>query len=177
MSREHAPQPLSASEERTWRSLIRLMVQMPRAIDEDLSRRGGLSLTRYVVLMRLSEASDRALRMSDLAEAASMSPSRMTRIIQSMITEGLVARQVVPGDGRASLATLTEAGLQRLEDAWPAHLAGVRALVFDHIEPDDLADFNRVTERLLQAVEKPSDDQHGDANPAQDPDGSEPDAA
>ena len=76
-----ALQPLSPIEEQTWRALIRLMVQMPRAIDADLSRRGGLSLTRYVVLMRLSEAEDRALRMSGLADAASISPSRMTRII------------------------------------------------------------------------------------------------
>lgn len=148
------------------------MVQMPRAIDDDLSRRAGLSLTRYIVLMRLSEVPDRALRMSDLAEAASMSPSRMTRIIQSMITEGLVTRQVVPGDRRASLATLTDAGLQRLHEAWPAHLAGVRALVMDHIDPGDQADFNRVTERLLRAVEN-APDRSKEARPAQDPGDSE----
>jgi len=126
---------------------------MPRAIDDDLTRRAGLSLTRYVVLMRLSEAPGRALLMSDLAGAASISPSRMTRIVASMVTGGLVTRQEVPLDRRASLATLTDAGLLRLRDAWPAHLAGVRALVIDHIAPDDLAEFNRVTERLLQALD------------------------
>ncbi len=177
MSSEHAAQPLSPGEERTWRALIRLMVQMPRAIDEDLLRRTGLSLTRYVVLMRLSEASDQALRMSDLAEAASMSPSRMTRIIQSMITEGLVAKQVVPGDRRASLATLTDAGLQRLQEAWPAHLAGVRALALDHIDPDDLPDFNRVTERLLRAIENATGDHPKEACPPEDSHGSQQGAA
>ena len=84
---------------------------------------------------------------------------------------------MVPRDGRAGLATLTEAGLQRPQGAWPAHLAGVRALAFDYIEPDDLADFNRMTERLLRAIENPTDVQHGEANRAQDPDGSEPGAA
>lgn len=53
----------------------------------------------------------------------------------------------------ASLATLTYAGLQRLKVAWPAHLAGVRALVLDPVDPGDLADFNRVTRRLLSALE------------------------
>lgn len=153
MSADSTPKPLTPFEEDTWRALIRLMVQLPRAIDEDLSRRGGISLTRYVVLMRLSEASDHALRMSDLAQAASISPSRMTRIIQSMVAEGFVARKDVAGDGRASLATLTDAGRQRLEAAWPAHLAGVRALVLDHIEPADLTDFNRVMRSLLSALE------------------------
>jgi DNA-binding MarR family transcriptional regulator len=132
---------------------MRLMMLMPRAIDEDLCRRTGLGLTRYVVLMRLSEAPECTLRMSDLAEAVSISPSRMTRIIQSMVGEGLVNRQVAPSDGRASLATLTEKGLHRLQDAWPAHLAGARRLVMDHLDPRDLADFNRMTERLLRGIE------------------------
>lgn len=101
MSATHPPQPLTPREERTWRTLMRLMVVMPRAIDEGLSQDGGLTLTRYVVLMRLSEASDRSLRMTDLAEASAISPSRMTRIIQPMVTEGLVARGAVPGDGAA----------------------------------------------------------------------------
>ena len=153
MPAEHAPRPLTPDEERTWRALMRLMVVMSRAIDEDLERRSGLGLTRYVVLMRLSEAPGRALRMSDLAEAVSISPSRMTRIIQAMASEGLVTREVEPADGRASLATLTVKGLQRLQEAWPAHLAGVRELVMNHIDPDDLADFNRMTERLLRSVE------------------------
>jgi DNA-binding MarR family transcriptional regulator len=153
MATAEQPQALSTAEERAWRSLIRLIVQLPRAIDDDLVRRSGLGLTRYVVLMRLSEAPDRALRMSDLAQAAAISPSRMTRIVQSMTAEGLVARQVVVGDARASLATLTDAGMDRLREAWPAHLAGVRAFVLDHIAREELADFTRVIERLLQAAE------------------------
>jgi DNA-binding MarR family transcriptional regulator len=160
---------LTPLEDEAWRGLIRLMVQLPRAIDEDLLRRDGLSLTRYVVLMRLSEAPGRALRMSDLAQAASISPSRMTRIIQSMTAEGLVARQVVAGDARASLATLTDAGMQRLRDAWPQHLAGVRSLVIDHIEAADLAVFSRVTRQLLGAIEDARDGQPDDLCPASEP--------
>ena len=153
MTTEPAPQPLTPAEERTWRTLMRLMMLLPRALDEDLSRRTALGLTRYVVLMRLSEAPEYTLRMSDLAEAVSISPSRMTRIVQSMVSEGLVTRRAAPSDGRASLATLTEKGLHKLQEAWPAHLAGTRRLAMDHIEPRDLASFNRMTEQLLRAVE------------------------
>lgn len=152
MASPPVPEALSGDEERTWRTLVRLMTVLPRAIDDDLCRRDGLSLTRYVVLMRLSEAPGQALRMSDLADAASISPSRMTRIVQTMAADGLVTRRGVPGDGRASLATLTDAGLERLRQAWPAHLAGVRALVLDHIDPADLAAFQRVTDQLLRGV-------------------------
>lgn len=135
-----------------WRTLIRLMVRMPRAIDEDLARRTGMGLTRYVVLMRLSEAPGRAMRLSELADAASISPSRLTRVVQSLVSDGLVTRSVLPGDARSGLATLTGLGLQRLEEVWPAHLAGVRALVLDHLDAEDLRNLHRMTERLLQAT-------------------------
>lgn len=162
-----APHPLTRDEEQTWRALIRLMVVMPRAIDEDLACRTGLTLTRYVVLMRLSEATGRTLRMSDLAEAVAISPSRMTRIIQSMAAEGLVGRRAAPGDGRASLALLTDRGLKRLREAWPAHLTGVRALVMDHLSPADRADLDRIMARLLPAVEASSGSHEGRPGPGE----------
>jgi DNA-binding MarR family transcriptional regulator len=152
MTKTSATKPLTAREEKVWRSFIRLMVQLPRVVDEDMLRRSGLSLTRYVVLMQLSEAPRGSRRMSDLAHAVAISPSRVTRIVQSMVNEGLVARQVDQEDARASLAVLTDAGLDRLRAAWPAHLASVRTLVLDHLDADDQADLLRISERLLAAV-------------------------
>jgi DNA-binding MarR family transcriptional regulator len=148
-----APAPLTPEEELTWRTLMRLMIVLPRAVDEDLLRRSGLGLTRYVVLMRLSEAPGETLRMSDLAEAASISPSRMTRVAQAMARDGLVVRNPDPSDARAALLTLTGEGGRTLREAWPAHLAGVRALVMDHLGAEDLPRVRRVTELLLRAVE------------------------
>jgi len=153
MPRPKRPAPLTPDEERTWRALIRLLVQLPRTIDEDLVRRNNLSLTQYLVLMSLSEAPKRSLRMSQLATAASMSPSRMTRVVQAMEHDGLVGRSSAPGDGRGSIATLTDAGLRRLKEAWPEHLASVRALILDHIAPNDLDGFYRVIHGLLKSVE------------------------
>lgn len=154
MRPEVPPTPMSPDEERLWRGLIRLMIALPRVIDEDLTRTGGISLSRYIVLMRLSEAPGQSLRMSDLATASSLSPSRLTRIVQPMVSKGLVTRQSVPGDARAAAVHLTEQGLRRLQDAWPAHLAGVRALVLDHVESQELAGFERVVQRLADAVEQ-----------------------
>ncbi len=145
--------PLTPDEDRAWRALVRLLVLLPRTIDADLAERTDLSLTQYVVLMRLSEAPQQSLRMRDLADAASISPSRVTRVVQGMERDRLVERGTVPGDGRGSLATLTPAGLRRVRAAWPAHLDGVRSLVLDHIDPTDLPDFYRILRRLLDSVE------------------------
>lgn len=67
-------QPLSAQEEEVWRTLVRLMVVLPRTMDDDLRSETGLSLTHYIVLVALSEASDGHLRMSDLAQRIALSP-------------------------------------------------------------------------------------------------------
>jgi len=149
------PAPLTVAEETAWRSLARLMLALPRAIDDDMTLRGGISLTNYVVLMRLSEAPGRTLRMGDLADGAVLSASRITRIVASMVDEGLVTRGRADGDARVSLATLTSAGLARLEEAWPAHLAAVRELVVDHLSVSDLADLTRISARLLDVLEAP----------------------
>lgn len=145
--------PLSPAQERLWRALVRLMVVLPRSIDEDLTARTGLSLTNYVVLMQLSEAPDRQLRMSDLAEAVALSPSRITRVVHALEADGLVRRRVSPEDRRANLTALTDAGLRRLTDAWPSHLEGVRTLVIDHVRRGETASLTEVLERVLAIID------------------------
>jgi hypothetical protein len=73
-----AEQPLNDDEELVWRSLMRLVFTLRPMLDEDLQRSCGLTSTEYSVLMHLSEAPDRQLRMSDLAERTNLSPSRIS---------------------------------------------------------------------------------------------------
>ena len=147
------PEPLTAAEERAWRALVRLMVVLPRAIDDDLSSRTGMGLTVYVVLMTLSESPQRQLAMSELAQRSAISPSRMTRVVDGLERDGLVTRASTPENHRISLAQLTDTGLERLREAWPAHLAGARALVMDHVAAGELSALTDMLRRLIAAVE------------------------
>jgi DNA-binding MarR family transcriptional regulator len=62
----------------------------------------------------------------------------MTRVVQRLENAGLVRRERSPDDGRGWHAVLTDAGLVRLEAAWPTHLASVRRHMFDHLGGIDL---------------------------------------
>jgi DNA-binding MarR family transcriptional regulator len=146
--------PLNCVEERLWRSLQRLLVTLPRALDEDLLRSTGLSLTQYTVLMHLSEADGAGLRMSDLATATGLSASRITRLVETLRAQGLVAKRPHSTDARGSMAVLTEAGRQRLRGAYPAHLASARRRVMDQLDP---ALVDRLAEEL-RAVADPLQD-------------------
>ena len=145
-------QPLSPAEAEVWRTLSRVMVVLPRAVAGDLERETGLSHSAYFVLMHLSESPDRRLRMSDLAGRSELSPSRMTRLVAGLESDGLVRRCASSDDGRAWVAHLTDAGLDRLREAWPGHLAGVRRLVFDQLTADELGPLADVLHRLLDAA-------------------------
>jgi DNA-binding MarR family transcriptional regulator len=130
--------PLSAAEEAFLRAWSRAAMIVPRALDADLMTGQGISLSEYTVLMHLSEATDRSLRMSDLACACALSLSGMSRVVGRLQGQGLVVRERYSRDGRGLNAVLTDAGLARLRRAWPTHLASVRRHVMDHLSELDL---------------------------------------
>ena len=126
--------PLSATEEEFWRALMRIVLSLPRRLDRDLMRAAGLTANEYTTMMCLSEVAGRELRMADLANAAALSASRMTRLVDDLQSRGLVTKRASADDGRGNVAKLTPAGLAKLKAAWPAHLTSVRSRVFDHVD-------------------------------------------
>lgn len=151
-------EPLTPAEERAWRALARAMVTIPRALDADLQCTHDMSMGVYFVLMNLSEARGRSLRMSELANRSRLSPSRMSRLVDELCAEGLVRRERSKADGRVQIAVLTDEGFKRLESAYPAHLASVRRNVTDHFGKLDLDELARAAENFATACPPPSDD-------------------
>ena len=135
--------PLSDDEEAVWRALARVVIVLPRLFDAALLRRENLTHSEYLVLMHLSEAPDRSRRMSELATGMPITPSGLTRLVERLEREGMVARRTADGDRRSQIATLTEAGLERLRSAWPAHLDDVRRIVIDNLSELDLPTLTR----------------------------------
>jgi DNA-binding MarR family transcriptional regulator len=141
------PEPLTDREQAFLRAFARALMTVPRELDADLMRGEGMSASEYFTLMHLSEVPGRSLRMSDLATAAGLSVSGMTRIVQRLEAQGFVRRGKSTCDGRSWNAVLTDAGFERLREAWPTHLASVRRHVIDHLGDVDLEAF---TAALLQ---------------------------
>jgi DNA-binding MarR family transcriptional regulator len=150
------PEPLNPTEELFWRALMRITLSLPRQLHDDMVRAAGLTASEYTVIMNLSEAPNRQLRMADLASATGLSASRTTRLVETLQSHGLVAKRASSADGRSNLAELTSLGLAKLRSAWPAHVASVRGRVLDHIPPGMLAKMAQA----LEAVATQLDDNH-----------------
>jgi DNA-binding MarR family transcriptional regulator len=145
--------PLNETEEALWRALMRIVLSLPRRLDADLVRTVGVTANEYTTLMCLSEAPDRELRMTDLANAAALSASRMTRLIDDLQTRGLVTKRTSSKDGRGNVAKLTPAGLAKLKKAWPAHVASVRGRVFDHVDPGTVTNAAQALSEIAAQLE------------------------
>jgi DNA-binding MarR family transcriptional regulator len=125
---------LDAEEQQVWRTLLQVHMRVIGRLDDDLQRAHGIGLADYDVLVQLSEAPERSLRMAELAGLIQLSPSGLTRRIDSLVRRGFVAREACTSDGRGSFAVLTDQGLAMLEEAAPTHVAGVRSYVFDTLD-------------------------------------------
>jgi len=145
------PQWLTPDEQRTWRGLVELILELQAEQEEVLVGSHGITEGEYGVLVSLSEADDHRLRMCDLAQRLRMSPSGLTRRIDGLSKRGLVVRAPAPDDRRVQLAVLTDQGMAKLEAAAPTHVAAVRESLIDHLSAEDLAVLGDVLDRARQS--------------------------
>jgi DNA-binding MarR family transcriptional regulator len=138
------PRWLNADERTAWLATAGIMLVLPAALDHRLQREAGVTWYEYMVLSVLSEAADRTMRMSEIATVTSSSLSRLSHVATRLEKRGLLTKERVPGSGRPTNATLTDAGYVLVAAAAPDHVAAVREYLIDGLEPADLATLRRV---------------------------------
>lgn len=124
---------LSEDQQRWWRAYLLGQARLNEALSRQLETDSGLSLSEYEVMVRLSEAPGRSVRMAELAASLVHSRSRLTHTISRMERRGLVRRDSCLDDGRGVNAVLTDEGYQLLVDAAPGHVRAVRAQLVDRL--------------------------------------------
>jgi DNA-binding MarR family transcriptional regulator len=149
------PNELDPLELGAWRGLLRVHAALVRALDADLMRDHGLPLSTYDVLVNLAVTPGGRMRMHDLADAILLSRSGLTRLVDRLCRDGLLAREACPDDARGSFAVLTEAGIATLAAARPDHLAAVRRRFHEHLDRDALEALADAWEHVLPGSAQP----------------------
>jgi DNA-binding MarR family transcriptional regulator len=144
---------LDAEEQRTWRAWLYSSLLLQDRLDRELTRETGISHAYYEILVQLSEAPDRRMRMSQLADECLSSRSRLSHAVSRLEERGWVRRQVCAEDGRGQLAVLTDEGFAALEGAAPVHVESVRMHLFDQLSPEQVAAMRDLGETLLRHLE------------------------
>jgi len=146
---------LDDDQQRSWRGFVLGSTLLMEQLDQDLRRDFRLSLPEYEILVRLSEAPDRRMRMAQLANSVCHSRSRVTHTVKRLEAENIVVRELCADDGRGVEARLTDKGMKLLEEAAHVHVTGVRDNLVDLVSDDDFAALGRVmnavTDKLIAA--------------------------
>jgi DNA-binding MarR family transcriptional regulator len=125
---------LSPAEEALWRATMRIVNVLPWHLDTDLMRGAGLTASEYITLMKLSEAANHELRMTDLAGATGLSASRTTRLVHDLQANRLVTKVENSADARSICARVTSNGMTKLRSARQVRLESLRSRFFNHID-------------------------------------------
>ena len=137
---------LTPSEDRAWRAWLAMTERLRAQIARDLLVDSGLSDADYVVLVHLSEAEGRRVRMHDLAARLNWSKSRLSHQLARMQARGLVGREECPSDARGAFAVLGACGLAEIERAAPKHVASVRRHLIDVLDAEQLSQLSDIAE-------------------------------
>jgi DNA-binding MarR family transcriptional regulator len=143
---------LDDDQQRAWRQLLAMVMELPAALESDLQRTSGLTTFEYVVLANLSEADEWTLRMSELASRANSSLSRLSHVVRRLAGNGLVVKRTYADDGRVSVVELTKAGMKRVVGAAPLHVAKVRELVVEPLTKADLIRLGEAAEAITDRI-------------------------
>ena len=147
---------LTPEQLNAWIRLASVAELLPGTLDSQLQRDASLTHFEYFTLAMLSEAPQRSLRMSVLSAATNSSLPRLSHVIARLEKRGFVARAPCPEDRRATDASLTEAGWQKVVTSAPGHVATVRDSVIDALSAADIADLDRIMGRILSRLDPTS---------------------
>ncbi|HEX3648489.1 MAG TPA: MarR family transcriptional regulator [Pseudonocardiaceae bacterium] len=146
---------LSAEEQRVWRNYMAATRMVESCLERQLQRDSGMPTTYYEIMVSLSEAPDRTLRMSELADRSRFSRSRLSHAVARMEQAGWVRRTECPSDKRGAFAVLTENGFAALADAAPGHAGQVRSLLFDVLSSEQIEQLGEICATVRKAGPDP----------------------
>jgi DNA-binding MarR family transcriptional regulator len=127
-----------------WTRFLHVTHRLEHQIDRRLQDNHGLTHTQYEILVRLADADERAMRMSELADRIVTAKSAVTYQVNKLTEMGLVDRHKCDRDNRGTWVKLTPAGLERLEQAAPCILSLVRGLFLDAINCDQAEELDKL---------------------------------
>jgi len=145
---------LNDEQKDAFYTLMALIIEVDRSLDHQLTRNAGLSHFGYTALARLSEADNRSLRMSELAETANGSLSRLSQVIAKLEKKGWVTRSADPDDGRYTVATLTDAGYDKVVETAPGHVEQVQKVLFDPLTKTQVQQVHTIGQRILRRIKE-----------------------
>ncbi|BAG21102.1 MarR family winged helix-turn-helix transcriptional regulator [Streptomyces griseus] len=148
-----APRWLTDEEQHAWRAYLHATTLLEDHLDRQLQRDAGMPHTYYGLLVQLSQAPRRRMRMTELARNAKITRSRLSHAIARLEKNGWVRREDCPSDKRGQNAVLTDDGYEMLRRSAPGHVEAVRQAMFDRLTPEQVSSLGEIMRVLATGLE------------------------
>jgi DNA-binding MarR family transcriptional regulator len=135
-SAEEEPRWLTDEEQRTWLAYVHARTLLEDHLDRQLQRDAGMPHLYYHLLVVLSSAPQRRLRMTELAMRTKITRSRLSHAVARLEKNGWLRREECSADKRGQFAVLTDEGFEMLSKSAPGHVAAVRHALFARLSPE-----------------------------------------
>ncbi len=129
--------------------LVRTMRDCCQRQEGEMCRKLGLSPSQFACLLAMPEQAGE-FNVHEVAEVMGLSPSRASRIIDSLVRGGLFSRRTLDRDRRAQLVALTPAGRERWQEAHRL-LAECERRLLAHLPPRRKQELAETLKELIAA--------------------------
>ncbi|MFE5907639.1 MarR family winged helix-turn-helix transcriptional regulator [Streptomyces wedmorensis] len=147
------PRWLTDEEQHVWRAYLHATTLLEDHLDRQLQRDAGMPHIYYGLLVQLSQAPRRRLRMTELAKSAKITRSRLSHAVARLEKNGWVRRENCPSDKRGQFALLTDEGTEVLRRNAPGHVAAVRQALFDRLSPEQVKQLGTIMRVMAEGLE------------------------
>ena len=134
-----------------WESLFRAQVTVLRELNREFPS-GELSFNEYDVLFNLSKQDGRRLRIRDLNRHLLLTQPSVSRMVDRLVTRGLVSKESDPVDGRGTFVCLTDAGYLLFRKVAVAHAESISRHVGGALTNEQLHALTKLTDLLRSSV-------------------------
>jgi|GEM_PF-148644 DNA-binding MarR family transcriptional regulator len=147
---------------RLWQAVAAAHAALTLELDADGGACPVLAADSFAVLLSLADEPGQQLRMHELAERSHLTPSGLTRRVDRLESDGLVARVGCPSDRRGAFAQLTPRGLDELGRALPHHAAVLERYVGPRLDDPGIDDLIAVLRDLARSPRLPMNRRRAD---------------
>jgi DNA-binding MarR family transcriptional regulator len=119
---------------RAWTRLIRARDRVLGAIERDLKAADCPPLAWYDVLLELSRAADGQLRPFEIEKETLLAQYNLSRLLDRLESEGLVAREPCPDDARGHWVVITEKGRAMQARTWKVYSRAIQKHVGERLD-------------------------------------------